>query len=85
MAAGEQALVVPLSTQDREPAAAVTCMSLYPPVQGASMWLLAAAFVGNEGKVKVFDITDIVARIRAASQEGGASIRVRRFGRRINR
>ena len=69
--------MVPLATQDREAAAAVTCMALYPPSQSSTMWLLAVAFAGSDGKVKVFDISDIVARIRSGGSESGAAIRVR--------
>ena len=69
--------MVPLATQDREAASAVTCMALYPPSQSSTMWLLTVAFAGSDGKVKVIDISDIVARIRSAGSESGAAIRVR--------
>ena len=51
-------------------------MAFYPSTQTSNMWLLAVAFASNEGKIKVLDITDCVARVRGL-RSGGQSIRVR--------
>jgi hypothetical protein len=52
-------------------------MAFYPSMQASPMWLLAAAFAGDEGKVRVFDISDLVMRVRATTSSQAPQIRVR--------
>ena len=63
--------------REREPLQAVACIALYPCIQTSPMWLLAVAHAGSEARVRVLDITDLVARIRISSRGGAAPLRVR--------
>lgn len=76
--AGRQPLAAQLPYREREPLQPVACMALYPCIQTSPMWLLAVAHGGSEARVRVLDVTDLVARIRISSRGGAAPLRVRR-------
>ena len=51
-------------------------MAFYPSMQASPMWLLAVAFAGSDGKVSVFDISDLVGRISQACKSGSVRVRI---------
>jgi hypothetical protein len=77
---GREPLAVQLPHRDREPLQPVACMALSPCNHMSPMWLLCVAHAGNEAKVRVLDITDLVARIQITSHESSAPMPLSEVG-----
>lgn len=56
--------VLPLPSKDKSPGA-VACLCFHAPLPGCPMWLLAVAYAGQEGRLRVYDLTSALAKLNA--------------------